>query len=438
MLRLLLMGASQSAELHKVDTITRRFLDNVGDITWGKTENFARKIKDNNAREYYANYRLAAIPLDIAIAIGVNNEPTPATRGLGAKWRYTALDRTYQMVPIRSSSLGNPWALAYVAAHYHSSLWQGRTRTVLYTKSDAGDEGGYECTPIASCNEVSGPHHIMLVLVDQTASSRHAPVRLSGYPVDIPVYTGPTTDAEGNVETYDGVDYQKLFDMWWVKAEAQQRVGDCAAAYEHKCAFGAGGSACGIAYAMAAEMATGAPLGKGILPGPRGTKVNRVAGLWRMGGGAWWPLSRWKANTWDSSGNDEALTGFNSGILSPLMRFRLSWAAREDASDGERGKFTDPFQMGTPEGPTQATVTECSSFARLSFYIDLFNTEDQVYKLGTADTLASRVVAHGTALALSTSALLLERDISMAIWQGLNSELNAATNRSVAELLYTE
>ena len=137
MLRLLLMGASQSAELHKVDTITPRSLDNVGDITWEKTENFARKIKDDSAREYYAHYRLAAVPLDIAIAIGVNNEPTPATRGLGPKWRYTALDRTYQMVPIHSSSMDNPWALAYVAAHYHSSLWQGRTRTVLYTRWQA-------------------------------------------------------------------------------------------------------------------------------------------------------------------------------------------------------------------------------------------------------------------------------------------------------------
>lgn len=374
--------------------------------------------------------KILAVPLDIAVAIGLNKYAA----ALPAPYTYNDLDVAWTMVPITSTFIANRASIPYIASFLDSSYWNGTVNYNWYGTNTGEVKNGSTnyCCMMPSCNSVriGGPIHTLLVLVDATSGGGEANVVVGGGIV--PVW-GVGRDAVP-------VDFVPMFETFWTQANADSIPRQCASAYTELCARLGSDTSCGEAISLASELYLGNQPGISVLPnGKEHSYSTDAMGAYCFGGGYLDPgQKRLKSGTLpilppaSTDTLSGMLCGFNFGVQTPLHRSPSGKVRLQYITSDEPNAPAATFRFTAASGTWNVNgyapkldlavpaynASTCSSMMRLSIITGLVSVAGHTYLIKTGPGLSNFVNMNGLALYAITSHYLISSDIDMRIWTG--------------------
>lgn len=424
--RLILMAASVTSDLATTDNTPLRYLTDI------RTTASAITLLPRAAAQPYTTITgwIGATSLDEYLALAQNREWTDAAT-LNPRWNYAAMDQTWTVVPIDSTTLASPYVIPYIACFLSSRYWYGRSTWVATCANTAAFENIIiKRVPHASVVEIEAPTNVMLVLTDVTNQNMAPNVQIANNL--IPTYRGHTWGP--NPQVYDGVDFVAIFDAWYAQAHIDHVPYDCAHAFNLICHRIATEDTCGRAIALAAELSQGFTWGKAVVQDSTGAipANNNTSGCWCLdpANNHWAVRQNLLARVLHTEPTpNHTMNGFNAGTLTPFHR-PIS-AAAEMQLDGNGN-----VRVGTPNGYPSHTATSATSYMRVASFLGLLLTQDQMYEFETGAGMANYVKNVGTAIALGTAHTLVAADIGVRYWIGLSAEYNSTTRFSLEKAVH--
>lgn len=431
--RLLCMGISNDVAAYRIDNtifkFIRRFIPNNHMIntrivtpTWSKPDG-----------------KILAVPLDVAISIGVNklNNDAPAP------YDYAGMDVEWTMVPIRQAALNNGYAGFYIASFLDSAYWNG---TVNWTREGSWSDNNWEKNqlgrqifmPNINSVRIPGPIHILLVLLDSTSGSSPNMVTIpgSGGALDVPVWWQGRNVAP--------VSWRDYWNRMWTNDRRAQIPYHCSGAYNEICSTLGVADTCGLALNIAAELyLSNHP---GIAMSVDDTNRNyapEANGAYAFGGG---PIDKKggkniTAKPWvtptdklpSTESQRKKLCGFNFGIQTPwhfhpTSMARITYVTISATKDNNTwvDDMTVTWNNNGHDTEIESDfpryrIYTCSSMMRLAITCGLVDTRSQGYRFKSGPALANFVNMVGCATGLSVSNFLVSSDINVRSWVGWDS-----------------
>lgn len=380
------------------------------------------------------NAKMLAVPLDIAVAMGLNKLNTEAP----APYNYASMDVDWTMVPIRQTALNTMWILPYIISFLDSGFWNGMINWVQkgtwYNEdmSTKVKEGTITLMPHINSIRVPGPKHVLLVLMDCTSGSPPNNISISNGNgvVQVPVWTGQNRQ---NIPA-------GLSEAWnnYVGQQAANLPTHFVTAAMEICHNLAVADTCGIALSAAAELYVGQYPGMAMSPNNEYSGYGEEAkGGWSFGGGYVDPKEKKiKTTEWpDLKPSDnfdklrQQLIGFNFSVqtpyhVTPISATKITYQVMAEDNAEDRIKHVQVcWSVNGYDGfltydRPQYSIPTTSSLMRLSVYAGLISVHGQGYSFKLGAALANWLNMLSAAIALSTANFLSANDLSVRLWMG--------------------
>lgn len=360
---------------------------------------------------------------------------------LPAAWGYNLLDTEITVVPINSTGLAQPWAMAYVTSFMTSGLWSGRINHTVngtWTDNNWDLSAKGQVTLMPSCNSIyiPGATKVVLVLVDSSSAEAGNTIRVCPFAQVVPVVRGV-----GNRVVAPADFTEWWYNTYFVTANVDKIRGDYCWAWNHICERLGVHGACGSAASMLAEVYGNQRFGVGVDQSVTGAwkEEKKAWGAWAFEGGfadrrkeGFIRCDSWpdKLTPGDNALVREMTTGFNFASISPLHVLPTGFVKTKfDVTLTENGlkTATIPTKIlvfwSTTEPAFYIPGYTCSSmgaFYRVGTYVGLLDVHQGNYTVSNPDGLCSFIHMLSGALGMSQSIFLGTNDIVMKNWMGLD------------------
>nr|UDL13942.1 MAG: hypothetical protein [Xiangshan toli-like virus] len=343
------------------------------------------------------------------------------------------VDKSWAVVPISASLVGSGFLMPMIASYFDSGLWNGTVNNRFICQDAPGAaeirDLFFDTMPIANSVHIPGKNNLCLVLTG-TSNARNniQNIQISYYNAqnvqhvqNVPIWNGQGELAHLNVGGF--------FRDWWTNCpDLAFRLCDNVS-YLDKL-YNVHDTA-GLSVSMASELFAVMHQGvysayENLLPHAGGTYAFR--GNYRMGGvGPIIPqLPQFAINT--DAVFRFIIEGYNRSATSPYHTFAFS---QSNLNANHIWRLDEP-EVRIP----QYSVTEVSSIMRLAISLGDFSSSVPPFSSRYIVPNITYNYMLSICMAMNTAALLLDNDITNAIWNGWGSLLDHNYSENIGYELY--